>query len=249
MNVHVVIPAHNEAPELRKLLDRLASEFPDYRVTVVNDGSTDGTVDLVRDRDVSHVWLGERMGVGAATKWGLGAVAAFVNKWDDPGPVRHREWDVIVTMDADGQHDPADIPGLVDTLVSGNFDLVVGRRDRFEWRRGRGFARWFFDRLTGVPGFDSQCGFRAMTPQAAHAFAEHAKFWAKDYAVCSEMLIFASRRGWRIGSHPVKTLHTAHSLTKPHRQTVWSAPRLARSILKARWTLWNFERWRRIRRA
>ena len=118
----IVLPARNEAAGLDQLLPKLKSLYPDAEVIVVNDGSTDDTAGICERHGVlttTHVYS---MGNGAAVK--RGAVSST--------------GEYVVFMDADGQHDPADIPKLVGKLDEG-YDMVVGARDR---KSQASIARW-----------------------------------------------------------------------------------------------------------
>ncbi|SCY86219.1 glycosyltransferase family 2 protein [Desulfoluna spongiiphila] len=108
--VSVILPVYNEAPNLPYLLDDLIESYPDYEVVVVNDGSTDKTSELCTGYDVILVEHPYNIGNGAAVKTAM----------------RLATGDIFVTMDSDGQHDPADIDKLV-SLV-GEYDMAVGAR-------------------------------------------------------------------------------------------------------------------------
>jgi glycosyltransferase involved in cell wall biosynthesis len=111
VNFSVVIPAKNEASGLEKLLPDLLSRYPDAEVIVVDDGSSDGTVAVCEKSGIQVVSHPYSKGNGAAIKSGARAATG----------------DYIVFMDADCQHDPADIARLVSKVAEG-FDMVVGAR-------------------------------------------------------------------------------------------------------------------------
>jgi glycosyltransferase involved in cell wall biosynthesis len=146
----VVLPAKNEAAGLRRLLPELARQVPRAVVLVVDDGSSDDTIAVCKTfgvRCVSHPYS---MGNGAAIKTGA----------------RHAEHDVMVFMDADGQHDPAVIPELVAALERG-YEMAVGaRRWDTHASHGRRLANAVYNRLasymTGRKVLDLTSGFRAV---------------------------------------------------------------------------------------
>ena len=115
MNFSVVIPAKNEASGLEKLLPDLLSRYPDAEVIVVDDGSSDGTVAVCEKSGIQVVSHPYSKGNGAAIKSGARAATG----------------DYIVFMDADCQHDPADIARLFSKVAEG-FDMVVGARRGLE---------------------------------------------------------------------------------------------------------------------
>ncbi|GAB2502241.1 glycosyltransferase family 2 protein [Lysobacter humi (ex Lee et al. 2017)] len=150
MRITVVLPAKNEAAGLEKTLPALRAGLPDAEVIVVDDGSEDGTADVARRFGVEVLSSPYPMGNGAAIKRGA----------------RRATGDVIVFMDADGQHDPLLIPRLLAKLEEG-YDMVVGARDaEGQASRSRGLANGFYNRLaswmTGHQIMDLTSGFRAV---------------------------------------------------------------------------------------
>ena len=148
--ISIVLPAKNEASALAELLPRLRTAQPDAEIIVVDDGSTDATSDTCRRFGVQVVRQPYSMGNGAAVKRGA----------------RSASGDVLVFMDADAQHDPAEITRLLARLDQG-YDMVVGARD---WSGqagvGRGIANAIYNRLaswmTGFHVRDLTSGFRAV---------------------------------------------------------------------------------------
>jgi glycosyltransferase involved in cell wall biosynthesis len=111
MNVSIVMPAHNESASIAGLIKEIKNHVPDAEIIVVNDASTDDTEAVAKNCGVRVVTHPYNIGNGAAVKTGLRAASG----------------DVIVLMDADGQHNPADIPNLLKEISS--YDMVVGARD------------------------------------------------------------------------------------------------------------------------
>lgn len=148
--ISIVIPAKNEAKALIKLLPELKRKFPDVEVIVVNDGSTDNTSELCTLNNVREVFQPYSKGNGAAIK--AGARSATGN--------------ILVFMDADGQHQPDDIYKLLDKLNTG-YDMVVGARDaKSQASIGRLIANTIYNKLSSwvvdqkIPDLTS--GFRAV---------------------------------------------------------------------------------------
>lgn len=158
VRVTLIIPVHNEALNLADLVTRAREALePDGEVLVVDDGSTDGSGPIAREagaRVVSHPY---RMGNGAAIKTGIRAARGSV----------------VVMMDGDGQHNPADIPRLLAQI--GPYDMVVGARgagsqsDVHRWLGNR-FYNVFASYLTGRPILDTTSGFRAIKASLARRF-------------------------------------------------------------------------------
>jgi glycosyltransferase involved in cell wall biosynthesis len=148
--ISIVLPAKNEAAALAALLPRLKAAQPTAEIIIVDDGSTDDTAAVCAANGVRSVRQPYSMGNGAAIKRGA----------------REAKGDTLVFLDADGQHDPADIGRLLARLDEG-FDMVVGARD---WSGqagvGRGVANAVYNRLASwMTGFDVRdltSGFRAV---------------------------------------------------------------------------------------
>ena len=146
----IILPAKNEAPALIELLPRLRAAQPSAEIIVVDDGSTDDTRAICNEHGVECLSSPYSMGNGAAIKRGT----------------RAAKGDVLVFMDGDGQHDPADVERLLEKLGRG-CDMAVGARD---WGSqagvGRGvantFYNWLATRMTGHNVADLTSGFRAV---------------------------------------------------------------------------------------
>jgi glycosyltransferase involved in cell wall biosynthesis len=147
---NIVIPAKNEAASLGQLLKELKSQYPQARIIVVNDGSTDKTADICIENGVTLVNHPYSMGNGAAIKSGA----------------RAAEFATTVFMDADGQHRPKDIQRLLAKMDEG-YDMVVGARESdTQASLFRGIANRVYNRLaslmTGYKIEDLTSGFRAV---------------------------------------------------------------------------------------
>jgi glycosyltransferase involved in cell wall biosynthesis len=148
--ISIVIPAKDEASGLSRLLPVLRALYPDAEIIVVNDGSLDNTAEVARAHGscvISHPYS---MGNGASIKTGA----------------RAAKGSILVFMDADGQHDPADVQRLVEKLDE-NYDMVVGARSfGSQASISRYLANGFYNRLaswmTGYPVLDLTSGFRAV---------------------------------------------------------------------------------------
>jgi len=149
MNISIVIPAKNESKALRTFLPSLISKHPDAEVIVVNDGSTDDTSSLSKElgaRVVDHPYS---HGNGGAIKSGARAASN----------------EILIFMDADGQHKPEDIPRLISELKKG-YSMVVGARSNKSHagkRRfiGNMFYNFFAGLIVGHKIDDLTSGFRA----------------------------------------------------------------------------------------
>ncbi|HEX9626853.1 MAG TPA: glycosyltransferase family 2 protein [Acidiferrobacterales bacterium] len=154
----IVLPAKNESEGLRRVLPELKQRHPDAQIIVVDDGSSDNTAEICRTHAVEIVNHPYSMGNGAAVKSGARAARG----------------EVIVFLDADGQHDPADIARLLEKIDAG-CDMAVGvRSGATQASIGRRLANAFYNRLAswmvGHPIPDLTCGFRAVNAERFRKF-------------------------------------------------------------------------------
>lgn len=150
MNYSIVIPAHNELENLQELLPKLVARHGEAEIIVVDDGSQNRLDQNISFSKISIVTHPRRLGNGAAIKHGA----------------RHANGDIIVFMDADGQHDPADIPRLLEKIEEGYYMVVGARTSRSHASFSRRIANGFYNRLasimTGYRILDLTSGFRAV---------------------------------------------------------------------------------------
>jgi len=179
MRVSIILPAKNEAEGLRQTLPGLRTLFPEAEVVVVDDGSTDGTATVAAEHGVRVLSSPYPMGNGAAIKRGARAASG----------------DILVFMDADGQHDAADVHRLLEKIAAG-FDMAVGARNASgQANVGRGAANAFYNRLaswmTGHRVEDLTSGFRAVRADRFREFL-HLLPNGFSYPTTSTMAFFRS---------------------------------------------------------
>jgi polyprenyl-phospho-N-acetylgalactosaminyl synthase len=199
------MPAHNEARVIREVLARVPATVRGMAVTtiVVDDGSTDQTGQIARAAGVTVIRHITNLGVGAATITGM-RLACYLGA------------DFVVTMDSDGQHDPQEITPLVEALLDGPFDVVIG--SRLLSPEGMPFSRFSANLLLNVVTFvvygkivsDSQSGFKVMSRQAL----ERMNLKSPGYEICSEIVGELYRNHLRYKSLPVKAVYTKYSQAK-----------------------------------
>ncbi|RMH85300.1 glycosyltransferase family 2 protein [Pseudomonas sp. AOB-7] len=196
--ISVILPAKNEAPSLPTVVARIEQHLPGAEIIVVNDGSTDDTANAAQTAGAQVVSHPYSKGNGAAIKTGARAATG----------------EILVFMDADGQHDPADIPRLLARLDEGH-DMVVGaRQNGSQASLGRGVANGFYNRLasymTGQPVEDLTSGFRAVR---ADKFREFLYLLPNgfSYPTTSTMAFF--RAGYSVAYEPI---HAAQRIGNSH---------------------------------
>jgi glycosyltransferase involved in cell wall biosynthesis len=191
-----VIPAYQAAATIRDVVDRTHAAVPGAQITVVDDGSRDGTETASAEFTILHE---ENLGKGAALRDGIDEAMTHGAS-------------VIVTLDADGQHPPEEIPRLLKPIVEGRADLVLGARQRNQTMPiSRRFTNWISARLAsrigGQPITDAQTGFRAFTRDVA----ERIRPAGNRYEYEANFLLDAMRSGYRVMSVEVPTIYGAPS--------------------------------------
>lgn len=195
----VVVPAHNEAATIAELLDRIhAVRIPGHelRVFVIDDGSTDGTARIAHERDATVTSHPVNRGLGAALRTGLRVAV-------ESGA------EAVVYLDADLEYYPEDIPAVVEPVLDGRVEYVLGSRFLGEAGGVRGMKayRWIGNHaftallclLTGRWMTDGQTGMRAFSRQAAHeAEIVH------DYNYAQVLTLDLLRKGFAMREVPIR---------------------------------------------
>ena len=205
--IAAVIPAYFEEAYVREVVKRTRRQLD--HVLVVDDGSGDATAARAREGGAEVVILPENRGKGAAIKSGL-------RYWLD------REAEFVLVLDADGQHLPEEIDRFLNAAAANDAALFIGNRMSNTGRMPllrRVVNRYMSNQISQVCGQhipDTQCGFRMLHRRLIpHLLGGTSKF---DYE--TEMLILASRNGFRIHSVPISTVYSDEvSSIRPFRDT------------------------------
>ncbi len=211
--VAVVIPAYQAAATIAAVVTRTRRAVPDAAVYVVDDGSSDATGELAHAAGATVLVHPCNAGKGRAL--GAGIARAL-----DGGA------EILVTVDADGQHPPEDIPRLAAPVRVGEADLVLGARARRgAMPLGRRLSNWLSavlaSRIAGVRVPDAQTGFRALSRQAAQRVQPR----ESRYDFETAFLLDALAGGWRVRSVAVPTVYAGQ---KSHFRAWGDTWRLAR---------------------
>ena len=192
LHVAALVPAYQAAAHLGEVLARLEALPNRPHVLVVDDGSRDATAEVARQFGAEVHSFAANRGKGHAL------LAGFE---------RLREFDAVVTLDADGQHPPECLPEFVAAAESGA-DLVLGRRaitdDMPPARRfANRFSSAWCSAIAGQPISDSQCGYRLYRRQVL----EKTPVRASRYEVETEMAVRAARLGFKVAHVDIPTVY------------------------------------------
>lgn len=206
----IVIPAFNEEANIGQVLDGIRQWAPGIPTLVINDGSSDATAQIAEDHGTRIITLPFNSGYGVALQTGF--IYAAKNNFS-----------VVVQMDADGQHDPRNIPDLLRELEKNDLDVVIGSRFLGEKTYRTSFLKhlgmFIFGRLAslfcGQKVTDPTSGFQALKASAIRFAAS--KYFPPDYPD-ADFLIMLHRCGFKIREIPVtmqpspanKSMHQGH---------------------------------------
>jgi glycosyltransferase involved in cell wall biosynthesis len=216
----VAIPAWNEEGSIAEVIGKVRAHRPDADILVVSDGSTDRTADLARAAGATVAVLPFNVGVGGAMR------TAFLH-------AARNGYRAMVQVDADGQHEPAELDALIDGLDDA--DIVVGNRfhpgSTYDVRGPRRWAMrllsWALSRMAGSPISDTTSGFRSAGPRAIALFA--VEYPAEYLGDTVGSLTIAIRHGLTVREAPVTMYYREYG--RPSKNALWSALYLGRATL------------------
>jgi glycosyltransferase involved in cell wall biosynthesis len=218
MRTLVIIPAFNAAKSLKALTEGIRISAPDTDLLVVDDGSTDETAEVANSLPVSLLRHPRNQGKGVALKSGFAYAL-------------ERNYDFLVTIDADLQHDPAELPRFCNAALSGH-ELIIGARARSRpMPLQRRLSNYLVSLLTswvaGQKLIDAQSGFRLIPISLLRCV----ELKSGHYELEMELLIKAARSGFRVHSIPIDTLYTGSpSSIRPLADTIRFLLLLFRSL-------------------
>ncbi len=222
----ILIPAYNAAAYLGATLQLLLAKIPAERIAVIDDGSADATAESAQALGIVCLRHEVNRGKGSALMTGL--------LW-----ARQQGWNWAVTMDADGQHAPADLeafwhaPATADTT---DIAIVIGRRGMrgtpMPWHRrfSNTVTTNMISRLAGKPVYDAQCGFRMyrLDAVATAGYPREGRFeWE------SQALVLACRKGFSILPVDIATVYTDNG---SHMRLALDSLRFLKMYWRLAWT-------------
>jgi glycosyltransferase involved in cell wall biosynthesis len=217
-----VMPCYNAGPRVAETLEKTLA-FVD-RVILVDDGSTDACADNLEKLTAAKLVFPKNRGKGHALIAGIQHALSLPD-------IR-----AIALLDADGQHDPAELPGLYAAFISRGADLVIGARqlDRHKtpWRSrfGNQVTAWMAARLFRCPLTDTQCGYRLLSPAFARAFVRQVS--GGRYETEMLMILLAINAGYGLLSVPVATIYEPGNRSS-HFRKVRDSFRIYAALLRA----------------
>jgi len=204
--VLALIPAYNEAERVGAVVTGTRAYLP---VLVVDDGSTDDTAILAEDAGATVLRQRPNQGKGAALRAGF--------RW-----ALEAGYDAVIMLDADGQHDPAEIPRFLQTYAAQKADLIIGERTfrqmPFPRNLSNTIGRWLFSWALGQPVRDNQSGYRLLSRRMMQATLDSRE---QGFEFEVEMIVTCVRRGYKLAGVPIRTIYAGEkSHIKPLPQTV-----------------------------
>lgn len=190
----VIIPAYNESENIKNTVQTLMEKAPQFDYVVVNDHSKDDTLKILQENHINYINLPTNLGIGGAVQTGY--QYAYENGYD-----------MAVQVDGDGQHDPAYLKQLVETMQKEDADMVIGSRfinkegfqSTFARRVGINYFSHLIKQLTGKTITDPTSGFRLANRRVIALFAQD---YPRDYPE-PESIVALLKRGLKVVEAPV----------------------------------------------
>ncbi|MEA3337532.1 MAG: glycosyltransferase family 2 protein [Chloroflexota bacterium] len=191
-----LIPAYNEAERVGPVVVEASQHLP---VLVVDDGSRDATAQIAEQAGATVLQQVPNQGKGAALRAGM--------QW-----ALDRDYQAVVTLDADGQHDPAEIPLFLDACEKSHPDLIIGARN-FEQmpairRMSNMVGRWSFSWALGQQVRDNQSGYRLLNRRMMEAVLGSQE---QGFEFEVEMIVTCVRQGYQLEWVPISTIYAGET--------------------------------------
>lgn len=226
----IIIPTYNEIDNIEKMLNTVFNAYPEVSILIIEDGSPDGTAEVVKkmQKEQANLFMIQRTG-----KQGLGTAYVTGFKW-----ALEREYEFVFEMDCDFSHDPKQIPNLLNAAQSN--DLVIGSR----YVDGIRIINWPFKRLllsylagiyirivTGIPILDATGGFKCFTRKALKALDLN-NIISNGYIFQLELNYKVWSKGLSVKEVPIVFYEREHGVSKMGGGIIFEA---LFAVLKLRW--------------
>lgn len=218
--IAAIIPAYNAGQTLQRVAEQTRAYIDP--VVVIDDGSRDDTGDVARAAGATVLRHEVNRGKGAALQTGF--------KW-----VIDNGYDGVITLDADGQHLPSEIPKFLKERETSGADLIIGGRAHLfgqmlpRRRNANRFSAWCIEKCAGVPVSDSQSGFRFYSTKLLRGI----RLRTAGFDMESEVIVRAGRGGFRIVTIPID-LGFVDGLSTSHYRPLKDTLRIAWTVTRAR---------------
>jgi glycosyltransferase involved in cell wall biosynthesis len=190
--VLALIPAYNEAPHIASVVTGALAHLP---VLVVDDGSTDDTAARAKASGAAVLRQMPNQGKGSALRAGFRQAL-------------HKGYDAVLTLDADGQHDPTEIPKFLRAYHAGRANLIIGQRDFSQMpltrRLANSLGQWSFSWALGQYIPDNQSGYRVVDRQLMEAMLTSRE---RGFEFEVEMIVICVERGLMLDWVPIRTIY------------------------------------------
>lgn len=207
--IAILIPAYNAETTLKILIPRLLLYAHGSQIIVVDDGSSDGTFTVAKTMGVTPLRHERNQGKGAALKTGFEFVTAST------------QFTAVVTLDADLQHRPEDLPAFLDARKRTGANIIMGYRARLGTAMpvsrilSNSITSVLVSARTGVFIKDSQCGYRLLGREVL----ETVTIESTGYEAETELLIKAARKGFSVTCIPIQTVYNGERSYMTHWHT------------------------------
>jgi glycosyltransferase involved in cell wall biosynthesis len=194
MKILVIIPAYNEQDSIKRVIEKIREDYPEADFVVINDCSKDDTLKVLIDNNITYIDLPLNLGIGGCVQTGYRYAL-------------QNEYEIAIQIDGDGQHDTAYLKDVIEPLINGQADIVIGSRfiDKQGFqssgmrRMGIKFLSMLIRCVCGTGISDVTSGFRAVNKRFIKVYAEE---YPVDYPE-PEAIVKASVEGARIAEVPV----------------------------------------------
>jgi len=197
-SVCVLIPSYDEAKSIGGIIRSLRSQGLND-ICVIDDGSSDGTAAIAEAEGATVLRHERNRGKGASLKEGFRRVL-------------EKEFDAVLVMDGDGQHETASVKAFISEMESSGADIVAGDRMPdavampYVRRKTNRIMSYLISRMCGQNIPDSQCGYRLIKRKVL----EEITLDSSNFEVESELIIKACRKGFRVGTVPIRAVYQGH---------------------------------------
>ena len=194
LKILLIIPAYNEQDSIEAFIREIEEKCPEYDYVVINDCSTDRTEEILNKAKINHLSLPSNLGIGGAVQTGY--LYAL-----------HYGYDIAVQQDGDGQHDPAYIKDVIEPIIRGEADMVIGSRfiekngfqSSFARRAGIRYLCAVIRFVCGARVTDATSGFRAVNKKLIAYFSNS---YAQDFPE-PEAIVSSTLAGYKVAEKPV----------------------------------------------